>query len=332
MIVRSAIAKIVSVVVAVGLLTGAMQLGTPDAKIEIEGGGEPLEAQMGSRFEDMSVGTLTAMTTEDVVTPTPPEKVEQADASELMELMHPTETKPVVAKAAPAVPIEASQLASVPAAEDAVIASVPVALTPLAPASVVMPSVQPQTEMVQAALTPETIVAVEPDSDAPTLSKRPARKNPELAAKAAEVQEKAARDTVKRSKPKPKTQKATRGNAKKNNTRGAATGTQKKATVKKTGKKPAAARQAGNAAVSNYPGKVMRRISRLSKPRVKSRGTAVISFAISSGGGLSRVSVSRSSGSASLDQAAVKLIHRAAPFPRPPAGARRKFSISIKGR
>ena len=35
---------------------------------------------------------------------------------------------------------------------------------------------------------------------------------------------------------------------------------------------------------------------------------------------------------AALDQAALGIIRKAAPFPRPPAGARRNFSIQIKGR
>ncbi|WP_289086128.1 hypothetical protein [uncultured Sulfitobacter sp.] len=35
--------------------------------------------------------------------------------------------------------------------------------------------------------------------------------------------------------------------------------------------------------------------------------------------------------SAALDRAAVSVIRKAAPFPRPPAGARRQYSIKIKG-
>ena len=88
----------------------------------------------------------------------------------------------------------------------------------------------------------------------------------------------------------------------------------------------------GNAAASNYPGEVMRRIARAGKPRVGARGTAVIGFTVASNGGLAQIGVARSSGSAALDRAAVALITKAAPFPRPPAGAQRRFSITIKGR
>jgi periplasmic protein TonB len=58
----------------------------------------------------------------------------------------------------------------------------------------------------------------------------------------------------------------------------------------------------------------------------------VIAFTISASGGLGGVSVARSSGSAALDQAALTLIRKAAPFPKPPAGARRQYTIKIKGR
>ncbi|MEM8654320.1 MAG: TonB family protein [Pseudomonadota bacterium] len=88
----------------------------------------------------------------------------------------------------------------------------------------------------------------------------------------------------------------------------------------------------GNAAVSNYPGQVMKRIQRVRRPKVRTRGAATVAFRIASNGGLSAVSVARSSGSAELDRAAMQVIRQAAPFPTPPQGARRSFSIQIKGR
>lgn len=88
----------------------------------------------------------------------------------------------------------------------------------------------------------------------------------------------------------------------------------------------------GNAAASNYAGLVMRKLSRVARPRVGSRGTAVIAFRVDVGGGLASASVARSSGSAELDRAALRLVRRAAPFPKPPAGAQRSFSIQIQGR
>ncbi len=76
----------------------------------------------------------------------------------------------------------------------------------------------------------------------------------------------------------------------------------------------------------------MRKISRVSRPRVGVRGKAVIAFTIASNGGLSGVSVAKSSGSARLDAAALQVVRRAAPFPAPPRNARRSFTISIVGR
>ena len=47
---------------------------------------------------------------------------------------------------------------------------------------------------------------------------------------------------------------------------------------------------------------------------------------------LAGLSVARSSGSAALDRAALRVVQRAAPFPAPPAGAQRSFSIKIEAR
>ena len=88
---------------------------------------------------------------------------------------------------------------------------------------------------------------------------------------------------------------------------------------------------AGNAAASNYPGLVMRKISRVPRPRVGSRGEAVVAFRIAANGGLAGASLARSSGSAALDNAALQVIRRAAPFPPPPRGARSDYTITIKG-
>ena len=88
----------------------------------------------------------------------------------------------------------------------------------------------------------------------------------------------------------------------------------------------------GNKAASNYPGQVLRRIQRISRPRVRSKGRAQVSFRISASGGLEAARISRSSGSAKLDQAALRIIKKAAPFPKPPAGAQRSYSVFIESR
>ena len=215
-------------------------------------------------------------------------------------------------------------------------------MTPAAPAAsaalVPAPLAVPPSESAQVAPPPETLQAQDPDSDAPVLSRRPMRKNPETAAKIAEArakQEQAERERrqaeQQAAKKKATQQAAARGNAQRNATKGSSSGQSASAKSTTTGKRQAAASAQGNAAASNYPGQVMRRISRAGKPRVRTTGTATISFAIASNGGLASVSVARGSGSAALDRAAVSVIRKAAPFPRPPAGARRQYSIKIKG-
>ncbi|KAA0916380.1 energy transducer TonB, partial [Aquicoccus porphyridii] len=89
---------------------------------------------------------------------------------------------------------------------------------------------------------------------------------------------------------------------------------------------------AGSAAASNYPGLVMRRLSRAGRPRVNARGEAVVGFTIADNGGLAALGIARSSGSAALDRAALGIVRGAAPFPKPPRGAERRFSIRIRGR
>ncbi|HHX90486.1 MAG TPA: TonB family protein, partial [Paracoccus sp.] len=91
----------------------------------------------------------------------------------------------------------------------------------------------------------------------------------------------------------------------------------------------AASVQAGNAAVSNYPGQVMERIRRTRQPRLSGRGVAVVAFSVGSNGGLAGASIQRSSGNPAIDAAALAHVQRAAPFPAPPPGAGRSFAFDF---
>jgi protein TonB len=170
----------------------------------------------------------------------------------------------------------------------------------------------------------QTITAAPQAAASPARSSRPKQRDPVLAAQAPPPKPVA--------KPKAAQKPAqSRGDTKRAATKGTPNGT-KKAPAATQGKKKTAAAQSGTSAkASKYPGQVMRRIARVSKPRVNSRGTAVVAFSVSSSGGLTQVTIARSSGSAKLDQAAVRVIRKAAPFPAPPRGAQRSFSIRIKG-
>ncbi len=138
--------------------------------------------------------------------------------------------------------------------------------------------------------------------------------------------------------PKPAIAEATpapRGNATQNASAGAASNTAPQATATTSGSNAQNAKPAQTAANSqaatNYPGQVMRRISRVRKPNTNARGAVMVSFSIATGGSLSAVSVAQSSGNAQLDQMAVQVVQRAAPFPTPPTGAQTRFNVEITG-
>jgi protein TonB len=57
------------------------------------------------------------------------------------------------------------------------------------------------------------------------------------------------------------------------------------------------------------------------------RGRAVVAFGVTRSGGLAYARIRRSSGSAALDRLALGAVRGAAPFPPPPPGATRQFSI-----
>lgn len=311
MIPHSGLAKLISLGLAAGVVLGVSQLTYPDDTARIKGGGAPAAAQLGTRFEDMTTGTLTAQPAKDL-TPTPvaePETV-RAEAPKPAPKVEPPETlRPIAPKPPAAAPVPEAT----PIAPPAVTASQTPALSPVTLSA---------TPSVAAALAPpaETLAAEPTDTKAPLLSKRPQRRDPQRAAAAAE-----------KPKPAPKPKQTARGNAKRNNTKGAQTA-KRAGSATQSGARKKAAAPSGNAAASNYPGQVMVRIARAGKPRVGSRGTAVIAFSVGNGGQLASARVAQSSGSSTLDQAALALIRKAAPFPRPPAGAQRSFSIRIKGR
>ena len=99
------------------------------------------------------------------------------------------------------------------------------------------------------------------------------------------------------------------------------------------GRKAAAGRGAvasaeGNAAVSNYQGKIVRKLRRaLRYPNAagsrRLRGVAQVGFVISAVGGVGGIHLVASSGSPILDKAALEAVRRAAPFPPIPVEAGR---------
>lgn len=306
----SRLAKAAALIVAVTAHAAlAVTLVTQDTPL-IEGASGASEVRLGNDFADMSAGTLTA---EQPDTATPVSNAEPApqDRPE-----HATPLKPEPT------PQEDATRAEVQPANKALpvmpeIADAPDRIAALQP---VQPEpVEPATED-----RPERLTGEAPDSAAVSRSVRPQLRDPDRAPKPKPVvKAQPAPKPVRDPKPAPT------GGAR--DTRaGEATG-KSDATARQSGN---SGRQqaAGNAAVSNYPGIVMRKLSRAGKPRVRARGAAVVAFSISGNGGVSSVSLARSSGSAELDRAALQLVRGAAPFPQPPQGAQRSFSIQIKGR
>ena len=92
------------------------------------------------------------------------------------------------------------------------------------------------------------------------------------------------------------------------------------------------ARQAGNAASENYAGTVLRHLSQLRRPRASGPGTARVAFTVAADGSLERVEIAKTSGSGRFDRDALRMIERAVPFPEPPPGVNRDFTIEIEGR
>jgi protein TonB len=83
-------------------------------------------------------------------------------------------------------------------------------------------------------------------------------------------------------------------------------------------------------AMVGYAAKVRARVA-ANRPTVGGRGgTAVVSFGVTTGGGLAYARLARSSGMPALDQAALAAVRRSAPFPFPPPGATaRQLAFSI---
>jgi protein TonB len=189
-----------------------------------------------------------------------------------------------------------------------------------------MPDLPARPDPDRMAATPpaETVSAVEEDGPAPRSSLRPPTRPesaqrlppPDPEPRVSETRQPAATGNA--------ATDATRGND-----QGTQTGTAAASAPRRTDTRPAA----DPAEVANYPGEVLRRIARQGRPRVRHDGAdAVIAFSIDASGALASLAVARSSGNATLDEAGLTILRRAAPFPPPPRGAQTRFSIAFGGR
>lgn len=277
---------------------GAGYAVLPDTETELEAvaGGETMEvAVLGNAFSD----SIEAGTPDDAIEPV----VDETEAEQ------PVETPPV----------ETAEQAVEPLAAD-----VPPEVAPdVAPkeADVILPSeeiapVEAEDPMVSATVAPETVLP------------QP-RPEPEKAKPEKKVERKV-------EKLKPARRKAgDEGTAKASERKGQADGSATAEASTGGSERGAFAGAVGNAAVSNYPGKVRARLNRAFRypseaKRAGVTGTAVVSFSVSASGAVSNVRVVRSTGSSILDGAAIDAVQRAAPFPKIPDGrASWPFSIPL---
>jgi TonB family protein len=86
------------------------------------------------------------------------------------------------------------------------------------------------------------------------------------------------------------------------------------------------------AKTSDHATKVRQALGRHTPKSVRTSGSVTVSFAIDGGGRLRSARISRSSGKAQLDRTALASFRKAGPFPRPPGGGQRSYTITINFR
>ncbi|MDP9591047.1 UNVERIFIED_ORG: protein TonB [Shinella zoogloeoides] len=231
---------------------------------------------------------------DDTITPeTIQPEVTEPEPQEVAEIQ-PTEVTPDTSEIAPVEPIVSQPV------EEMIVPSAEVEI-----AAVPIPEIKPEIE-------PEREIKPVPEVKKEKPAKKVERKKPKQ-----KVVRKAGED----------------GKARENATRGEVDGSADVKAGAVGGQKKGNSTMAGNAAVSNYPGKVRSKINR-AKRRVSGgdRGSVVVSFTVGAGGQASGVRVARSSGSGALDNAAVEAVMRAAPFAKIPEAAGRSswaFTVPI---
>jgi len=300
MIVRSPSIFAAILVASSAVHLAAMTMIWTEPSVDLEGGSPVAESSLGSSFADLAQGVQQ-----------PVKPVTEVSAPVAQTARRPVAVEPVSSQ-----PSAQSAVATPKATATTEASSVKTATKPLMVDAVRQQSL-PTARTEAQPVSPETAVSALPETLAPPVSVRP--------------QKRAERPDPPKVTPAPQPAKP-RGNADRNARAGTQSGNAAKVSQPRQARKERTQKAQGNAAASNYPGQVMRRISRVPRPRTSARGEAVITFTIAANGSLASAGVAGSSGSVSLDQAALAVVRMAQPFPPPPTGARRSYSIKIKGR
>lgn len=296
------IAAVVSGMVHLGAMAA---MAPPSENALMAGGAENVPAALGTSFEDFAAGSPSPS----APTPVPPPPMPQAEPAPMADL---------AAELVAAPPEEA--LLPMPAPVES--ATLPDVLPPERAESQVPPTEQAEAQLPDRPdVTPPDVTQIEPVTAEPehvevataTTPAPPVRPDPTMP------------------EPEPSRQaSAPQGNAEQDARRGSQQTDQGQATSNAPAQQ--AAQVQGNAAVSNYPGEVLRVIQRTRQARSPSRGRALVVFSVGNRGELAAASIAQSSGHPGLDRVALDHIRRAAPFPPPPPGAQRQFSFEFIGR
>ena len=269
-------------------------------------GGTQQLAMIGSSFADAAAGTITGETIPERTAPVP-----VATAT-------PTPPPAVHSVTTPKVSASRSADAAISSAPIPSSATSPPIVAPQAAEPVVATSITPVTETSPAAARTITTTVRPEVREATAETPRPRERG--------ERQEPPPERQVARTAP--ATQPA--GNAEQTTRRGEATG-QAQGNAAQTTRGGEVDGAGDSRAAAAYPSLVNRQIARTRRESSNLRGTAVVSFTVSISGTLAGLGIARSSGNATLDRIALDHIRRAAPFPAPPAGAQRSFSVAIQG-
>lgn len=276
---------------------GATRLFEPSEKppelAMVEGGEEMEVAVLGNAFEEtLLAGNPDEEIEPDEVEPTEvlPEPVEVAEVPPVQsEITSETPTD--------IIPMEADVI--LPAEEmPPVTAEQPEITATVAPAETVIPEEKPEPEEIK----PE-----------PEKKPEPKKEKPE--------KEKPQKKPVKK-------RAGNKGDKAEATKQGQTDGVENAVASSNSGKKGKASQALGNAAESNYKGKVRSKVQRhfkypKSADRAGVKGTVTVSFVVSASGGVSGVRIVKGSGSPVLDEAAMNAVRRAEPLPKIPEGANR---------
>jgi periplasmic protein TonB len=340
MIPTSRLAAVTALLVAFAVHAGALVVRSGPGEVQIEGGAPAAETALGNAFSDMVAGTNRPVKAVVNKAETPPDTTQKPDIAKATPKQQPqqdnnqqtpSETKPArptTSQQATPPPTLSSQTPQVQQNMAAIQLPTAEAEPAEAPSPITQRSLsvdqsetaeqKPNTTQTTTTLTYNEPVAVPATRPVERPVDKPVKPTEPITPEAEQP-------------PKPQAKARPQGNSDQNAKRGAATGTQPKAKTK-SGTNSARTAKPGNAEKSNYLGLVKRKIERKKKRNVNIKGTVRVSFNISASGTLTRLSVSRSSGSAKFDQSAMQQVRRAAPFPAPPGGAPIGVSLDLRSK